>query len=66
MRKSKQSTAKLKKKAQYNLDKKIAEIFALSSRKFTKYEFLSDKDTIWIFSVRQWVKKQTDIAENNM
>ena len=44
MRKLKQSKTKSSKtKAQHNLDKGIAKIYALSSRKVSKYEFLTGK-----------------------
>ena len=35
-----------KNKAQYNLDKQTAKVFALSSRNVSKYEFLTKKDVL--------------------
>ena len=47
MSKLKQSIKKIEQnKAQYNLDKQTAKIFALSSGNVSKFEFLTGKDVL--------------------
>ena len=64
MRKLKQSKTKSSKtKAQHNLDKGITKIYALSSRKVSKYEFLTGK---YILPEKDLLEKAAAIKDLNI